>query len=212
LGQYFAASFATLLNNKARSFAVVNRVDAHRYLNKSAQTDHDLSTPDILAKFVSDFGTDAILSGSISVNEGVATIDFVGREASGKELFRSQYEEKLNPILREDSESGQSDAGFYFAGLDGVTPPKCLHCPIPEYPIGQGHPRLEGDVVISVLVTVEGKPEQIRLIQALGPDLDHAAIEGVRTWRFGPSKDADGKFVPVRVPVKITFKMNWQTR
>jgi hypothetical protein len=25
-------------------------------------------------------------------------------------------------------------------------------------------------------------------------------------------KDSDGKFVPVRVPVQITFKMHWQIR
>jgi hypothetical protein len=37
-------------------------------------------------------------------------------------------------------------------------------------------------------------------------------IGGVRTWRFEAAKDSDGKFVPVRVPVQITFKMHWQIR
>ncbi len=114
--------------------------------------------------------------------------------------------------MLDDFEAGQSGADFYFAGLDGVTLPKCLYCPIPFYPVGQGSPSVEGDVVLSVLVTVEGKPDQIRLVQKLGPALDRAAIERVQSWRFEPSKDPDGKFVPVRVPVQVTFKLHWQLR
>lgn len=212
LGRFFAGTFSKLLDDNSRDFAFISRVDVHRYLAKSGWTDRDLSTADVLAKVASEFSPDAIVWGSVSVNEDVATTDLIVRDPSGKELFRNQYEEKLNPDLREDFEAGQSVADFYFVGLDGVTLPKCLHCPIPPYPVGQGSRSLEGDVVLSVLVTLEGKPDQIRLVQKLGPVFDLAAIEEVRSWRFEPSKDADGKFVPVRVPIQITFKMHWQVR
>jgi len=210
LGRFFAATFSKLLNDNARDFAVISRIDLHRYLVKSGWTDHDLSTADVLAKLTSDFSPDAILWGSVSVNQDAAMIDLIARDPLGKELFRSQYAEKLNADLREDFEAGQSGSNFYFVELDGVTMPKCLRCPIPPYPVGQGSRSLEGDVILSVLVTVEGKSDQIRLVQKLGPDFDRAAIEGVQSWRFEPSKDPDGKFVPVRLPVQITFKRHWQ--
>jgi TonB family protein len=212
LGRFFAGTLSKLVDDNPRDFAVISRINVHRYLAKSGWTDRDLSTADVFAKVASEFSPDAIVWGSVSVNQDVATIDLIVRDPLGKELFRNQYEEKLNPDLREDFEAGQSVADFYFVGLDGVTLPKCLHYPIPYYPVGQGSRSLEGDVVLSVLVTLEGKPDQIRVVQKLGPDFDRAAIEDVKSWRFEPSKDADGNFVPVRLPVQVTFKMRWQFR
>lgn len=212
LGRYFAATFSNLLSDNAKGFAVISRIDVHRYLAKSGWTDHDLSTADVLAKLVSGFGPDAILWGTVSVNQDTATIDLIIRDPSGKELFRSQYEEKLNPSLRDDFEAGQSGSDFYFPGLDGVTLPKCLHCPMPPYSDAPRSRRVEGQVILSVLVTVEGKADQIRLVQKLDPDLDRNAIDGVQSWRFEPAKDPDGNFVPVRVPVEVTFKLHWQFR
>jgi TonB family protein len=212
LGRFFAGTFSKLLDDNPGDFAVIGRINVHRYLAKSGWTDRDLSTADVLAKLASEFSPDAIVWGSVSVNQDVATMGLIVRDPLGKELFRNQYEEKLNPDLREDFEADQSGGDFYFAGLDGVTVPKCLYCPAPHYPVGQGSRSLEGDVVLSVLVTLEGKADQIRVVQKLGPDFDRAAIEDVRSWRFQPSKDADGNFVPVRLPVQVTFKMHWQAR
>jgi TonB family protein len=60
--------------------------------------------------------------------------------------------------------------------------------------------------MLSVLVTLEGKADQMSVVDTLSPAFDRAALECVRTWRFEPAKDADGNFVPVRLPVQITFK------
>jgi TonB family protein len=210
LGQWFAGTFSQLLSDDAKSFAVISRVDVHRYLAKSGWTDRDLSTADVLAKLASGFGPDAILWGTISVNQDVATIDLTIRDPLGKELFRSQYEDGPNPYLRDDFEATQSGADFYFAGLDGVTVPKCLYCPAPEYPIGQGSRRVEGQVLLTVLVTVEGKADQIRLVKSLDAAFDRAAINVMQSWRFEPAKDIDGKLVPVRMPIELSFKRHWK--
>jgi TonB family protein len=209
-GWYFAADFSSLLNDDPNGFAVVSRVDAHRYLGKIARSDHDLSTPSILAKLVSEFGLDAILWGSVSVNQEVATINLTMRDPSGKELFQRRYEEKLDPHLQAIFEGSSAGATVYVAGLDGTSLPKCVYCPIPHYPVGQGSRSLEGDVVLSVLVTIDGKPDQIRVVHTLGPAFDRAAIDDVQSWRFEPGKDSEGNSVPVRVPVQVTFKMHWQ--
>jgi TonB family protein len=211
LGRFFAGTFSGMLEESS-GFTVVSRINAHRYLSKSGRTDQDLAVPDVLAKLVSDMGADAILWGKVSVNQGVATIDVMMRDVSGKHLFQAQYVEKLNSELRADLDAIQTGSTFYYVGVDGVSFPKCLHCPVPEWPVGQGSPSREGNVVLSVLVTLKGKADQMSVVETLNPVFDRAALECVRTWRFEPAKDADGNVVPVRLPVQLTFKMRWQVR
>jgi TonB family protein len=142
--------------------------------------------------------------GQALVNQDVATIDLVMRDPSGKQLLERSYKEGLSGGLRADFEASQLGSDFYYAGLDGVSPPKCVSCPIPPSPGGQV--RHEGVVVLSILVTVEGKADQMRVVQTLDPVYDRAVLEAVRSWRFWQAKDANGKVVPVRVPVQIAFK------
>jgi TonB family protein len=208
LWRFFAATFSELLSDNANNFAVVKRVDAHRYLARSGQTDRDLSTAEVLAKFAYDLGTDGILWGKVSLNQDLLTIDFILRDPQGRELLRRQCEEKVDPSLRDGLKASQSD--FYFAGLDGVTIPKCLYCPIPEFPTGQGSPRVEGKVILEVLITAVGKADEIRVVQKLDPNTDRSAMKTVETWRFATAKDPDGKLVPVRMPVEVTFKLRWR--
>jgi TonB family protein len=206
LGRFFAATFAEMLGKDAPpGLVVVSRVQVHRYLSKSGRTDQDLGRAEVLAKLVSDLGPEAILWGKVLVNQDMATIDLVMRDPSGKKLFQRSYEEKLDGGLQADFDASQLGSDFYYAGLDGVSPPKCVYCPIPPWPVGQGS-RREGNVVLSILVTVEGKADQLRVVQSLDPVYDRATLEGVGSWRFWPAKDANGKSVPVRVPVQITFK------
>jgi TonB family protein len=206
--RFFAATFSELLSGNTKNFGVLSRIDAHRYLGKTGHTDRDLSTAEALAKFASDLGIDGILWGRVSLNQDSLTIDFILRDPQGKELLRRQYEEKVDRSRRDHFEAAQSD--LYFAGLDGVTMPKCLHCPAPEYPTGQGNPLVGGKVILAVVITPAGKADEIRVIQKLDPNTDRAAIKTVETWRFAPANDPDGKVVPVRMPVELTFKPGWR--
>ena len=108
--------------------------------------------------------------------------------------------------------TNKSGTVFSIPGLDGVSLPECLQCPSPDWPTGQGTPGRDGNVVLSILVTLEGNPQQMSVVQSLDPVFDRAALECVRSWRFAPAKDADGNPVPVRLPVQITFKRRWQIR
>jgi TonB family protein len=212
LGRFFAATFAKMLDEASMGFAVVDRVQVRRNLNKTGRTDQEPADPDLLTKLVSDMGGDAILWGKVSMNRNVATINLVMRTPSGKDLAQRRYEENLDGELLADLEASQSGTVFYYAGLDGVSPPNCVHCPPPEWPVGQGSPARDGDVILSILVTLEGNADQMRIAQTLDPVFDRAALECVRSWRFEPAKNADGKPVPVRLPVQITFKRRWQIR
>ena len=63
---------------------------------------------------------------------------------------------------------------------------------------------MQGHVVLSVLVTAEGKADKIRVVRSLDPDLDRSSIRTVSSWQ---SKDSDGKSVAVRLSVEVNFQL-----
>jgi TonB family protein len=207
LGRFYAASFSKLLSDDSKAFSVVQRNNAHRLLSESGWTDRDLAKSDVLAKVVSEFHPDAILWGTLSTNGDKLTIDFVARDPSDKELFRDQFSEKIDSFVRDMLENDGSEPAYYFVALDGVTMPKCVVCPDPPYPEKARSKKVQGHVVLSVLVTAEGKADKIRVVTGLDPDLDRSSIRTVSSWQFQASKDSDGKSVSVRVPVEVTFQL-----
>jgi TonB family protein len=55
----------------------------------------------------------------------------------------------------------------------------------PKYPVQAVRERMEGKVILKVLVGLEGEPEEISLEKSCGYEaLDRAAIAAVKTWTF----------------------------
>ena len=65
----------------------------------------------------------------------------------------------------------------------------------------------KGVVVLSMIVTTDGKPKDIKVIKSLGVPLDKKAIEAVKTWKFDPATK-DGKPVMVKIVVEVKFHLN----
>jgi TonB family protein len=206
-GAFFAATFSELLAQKAKGFAVVSRTDAHRFLQQNNLTDCDLTRPEILAKFSSEFSVDCILSASLLLETYSYSMDFVLRDISGKELFRSHYREPHDAGTEAHFPATASPSGwpFYFSGLDGVSPPKGLYMPSAPYPDNGRAQRVSGVVIISGLVTTNGHIDGIRVVQSLDPEIDRGAIETMKTWRLLPAKVPDGSPVPVRTTFELFF-------
>jgi len=92
------------------------------------------------------------------------------------------------------------------AGRDGVGMPACKYCPDPEYSKEARKKKYEGVVVLSVVVTTEGKATNIQVTKGPGLGLDEKAVDAVRKWRFKPAMK-DGKPVPTKVPIEVTFRL-----
>ena len=101
-------------------------------------------------------------------------------------------------------QNGQ-DVTVYEVG-NGVTPPKAVYAPNPEYTERARKAKINGYVIISLIVTIQGKPEKVRVKTSLEPDLDKKAVEAVRSWRFEPSTK-DGKAVAVNLNVEVDFRL-----
>jgi protein TonB len=82
-----------------------------------------------------------------------------------------------------------------------------LSTPAPRYPREAQRRRIEGTVLLRVHVSAGGDAAQIDLVQGSGSrDLDHAAVEAVRRWRFAPATH-DGQPVESAVQVPIAFHL-----
>jgi TonB family protein len=61
-------------------------------------------------------------------------------------------------------------------------------------------------VQVSLVVDINGMPQEIRVVKPLGLGLDQKAIEAIQKWRFKPGMK-DGKPVPVQAIVEVNFRL-----
>jgi periplasmic protein TonB len=82
-----------------------------------------------------------------------------------------------------------------------------LHNPKPSYPLIARRLKLEGTVIVRVLVSPEGKAEIVRLGTSAGSNvLDQAALNAVQGWSFVPAQQG-GQPVSAWVDVPIRFHL-----
>jgi protein TonB len=100
---------------------------------------------------------------------------------------------------------GGAGGGVFRVG-GGVSAPKAIYQPDPEYSEEARKVKQMGVVVLQLVVGPDGNPRDIQVIRTLGMGLDEKAIEAVKKWRFEPAKK-DGKPVAVLVSVQVDFHL-----
>ncbi len=80
----------------------------------------------------------------------------------------------------------------------------------PAYPPAAFRAGEEGTVLVRVQIDANGMPTQVDVANGSSSrELDRAAVEAVRTWRFEPAVK-DGQRVASTVQVPIDFKLDQQ--
>jgi len=100
---------------------------------------------------------------------------------------------------------GGIGGGPYRVG-GGVSAPRVLYAPDPEYSEEARKAKYQGTVVLWVVVGPDGRPRDIRVQRSLGLGLDEKAMEAVRSWKFEPAKK-DGQPVAVQINVEVNFRL-----
>ena len=95
--------------------------------------------------------------------------------------------------------------GAYTVG-GGVTAPRAIYAPEPEFSEEARKSKYQGTVVLRLIVGTDGKPRDIGVVQSLGMGLDEKAIEALRLWRFEPGRKA-GVAVAVLVNIEVNFHL-----
>jgi protein TonB len=100
---------------------------------------------------------------------------------------------------------GGIGGGIYRVG-GGVSAPRALYAPDPEYSEEARKAKYQGTVVLWVVVGADGRPRDIRIARSVGMGLDEKAVEAVRQWRFEPAH-RDGTPVAVQINVEVSFRL-----
>jgi TonB family protein len=104
------------------------------------------------------------------------------------------------------SKTGDED-GPFFAGVGGVGFPKCIRCPNPVYPPDPRKFRIQGAVSLIITVEADGQATDVKVAESLGPEMDKAAIDTVRSWQFQPANGPNGKPVASIIDAEIDFRL-----
>ena len=89
----------------------------------------------------------------------------------------------------------------------GVTLPTCVYCPDPQYTDEAREAKVQGRVMLRVLVGADGRASQIQIAQGIGTGLDERAVQSVRSWKFTPARDGTRRAVPAWITIEIIFRL-----
>jgi TonB family protein len=82
----------------------------------------------------------------------------------------------------------------------GVTAPRAVRV----FGLWPRRPKVQGTVVLDVVLLEDGTPKIVRVLQSLDPELDEGAIRNFERWRFSPAMK-NGRPVKVRMNAEVHF-------
>ena len=87
-----------------------------------------------------------------------------------------------------------------------VSPPRVISRVDPEFTDAARKAGLQGTVLLSATIDVDGRPKDIKVLRPLGRGLDEQAVKAFSQWRFTPGTK-DGQPVPVEIKIEEGFHL-----
>jgi TonB family protein len=88
----------------------------------------------------------------------------------------------------------------------GAIAPSVLEKQEPQYSEEARLGKLQGAVLLSLVVGEDGQPRDLRVLKSLGMGLDENAVAAVSRWRFAPGTK-DGLPVSVKSTIEVNFRL-----
>lgn len=86
------------------------------------------------------------------------------------------------------------------------TPPRVVSKVEPDYTDDARNAKIQGPVVLTLIVDKQGQAEKIRVTKSLDKGLDQQAIAAIEKWHFAPGIK-DGKPVRVAATIEVNFRL-----
>ncbi|HEV2379361.1 MAG TPA: energy transducer TonB [Terriglobia bacterium] len=211
LGQRLAADFTTALSQSLPRVKVQTWGDLRRTLPDDYASDlvRDVTTAWWIAQ---SHQFDAFVWPDLEQTpNGAIKLEVVCYRASDEQsLVTLNTVMSLTPAIQQMSETAVHKvwhSDFPTAGQTGYKYPRCEYCPQANYPEEAVADKAQGTVVMEVIVTANGRADEIRILHALPFGLTDEAISAVQRWRFDPALGPDGKPAAVRQIIEVTFHL-----
>ncbi len=94
---------------------------------------------------------------------------------------------------------------IYKIGGD-VMAPKVLYKIEPDYAPQPKRDKVQGAVLLGLIISADGQPQEVQVIRSLNSDLDKNAVKAVSQWKFRPATK-DGNPVPVEAKIEVNFRL-----
>ncbi len=95
---------------------------------------------------------------------------------------------------------------YKISASGGMTPPRPVQSPEPEYSEEARLAKIQGTVYVSLEVGPDGLARNIQVLQGIGLGLDESAVEAIKQWIFQPATK-DGQPVTVAASVEVNFRL-----
>ena len=193
---------------------VVDRQLLRSYLDQHFPAKSELD-PEASEKLESKFKAKVVTGSYSGAENGVGVTLVVGtkvklgqkrpkeKPVTGKIALTDEMRSHLTVPL----ESLVPSDGIFDMDTGGISLPTCRSCNNPQYPENVARRGVQGSVVLSAVISTDGRPSGITIVKKLDRELDQAALNVVRTWKFNPGTNVNGKAVAVRVPIEVTFRL-----
>jgi TonB family protein len=79
--------------------------------------------------------------------------------------------------------------------------------PDPLYSEEARKTKLQGSVLLAVLVGTDGRAKDICILRGIGMGIDENAILAIRNWQFIPAKDAAHRPIDSWIKVETMFRL-----
>lgn len=209
-GKILAARLLDYWRSHNEKFSIVERAKLDALLAEQKLTLKDLENSETLQKVGETLNVEALVLGTVTKNPHGCSLSVLVRRLQDSKLqssaSKSFSQSEFPPNVGREAPQ-EPNQPTYRAGLNGVGKPVCEYCPDPEYPDELRRQKIEGAVLLDVIVSVDGRVLDPIVIKAPNDDFARKAIEAVLSWKLKPATGPAGNPVNSRVQVEIRFRI-----
>lgn len=215
LGPSLADDFSAALGRRVKGFEVMGRTEATSLIRKGRISLSDLRDPATGVCMGEAAGATSVVMGLFdSASDAISLWVRVWRVGDQKKIFEQKVSvprtSAMGMLLGEAAPSPSSqrlDSDVPAAGKNGVGKPRCIYCPNPTFSNEAVRAKVQGYVLLRVVVAADGHAGDVEVIKGAACGLNEKAIEAVKQWRFKPAIGPSGQPVAVQVPVEVAFRL-----
>jgi TonB family protein len=224
LGTLLADRFSESLASYSSGIQILDRKVLKDFLLENWTTLEDFKSHEVCLEVARQLGATGAILGTLTEKSGNVnlTLHFEGFGPTENEddifawrdrtvtfpltedLHSALYQP--GPNYTRSADKIPEEPGVFRAGINGVTQPKCIYCPNPDYSDASRAVKFQGDVLLSVVVTPEGQVNGIYVLKGAPFGLTAQAIKATRNWRMEPAQKG-GRPVSARTNVEIGFRL-----